>query len=201
MESGRTSVSFSSSEAALPPTSRSTSSGRLRERGAAVRCILTKGAQEFVTPLAAASLRRTTRAYGSLRPRPTRPISAISASRAMRTSIIVAPATANLMAKMASGHADDLASTVAPRDDAADPPRAGDERAHVAAPGDAAQPRDAAGPRRSPRRAERRRDGRSGVRSGPHGRAARDRCGRRAAFRARRSARRQARRDHVRPHA
>ena len=29
---------------------------RLRERGASVRCVLTQGAQEFVTPLAAASL-------------------------------------------------------------------------------------------------------------------------------------------------
>ena len=52
------------------------------------------------------------------------------------------------MARMAGGHADDLASTVLLATDAADPDRAGHERAHVAAPGDAAQPRDAAGGRR-----------------------------------------------------
>jgi phosphopantothenoylcysteine decarboxylase / phosphopantothenate---cysteine ligase len=47
---------------------------RLRERGASVRCILTAGAQQFVTPLAASALTGGT----------TRPISAISVSRDRR---------------------------------------------------------------------------------------------------------------------
>ena len=84
---------------------------RLRERGAAVRCILTRGAQEFVTPLAAASLAGQ-RAHTELFDRADE--ADIGHIRLARDAdaIIVAPATANLMAKMANGHADDLASTV-----------------------------------------------------------------------------------------
>src|SRR4051794_3522475 len=84
---------------------------RLRERGAAVRCILTKGAQQFVTPLAAASLAGS-RAHTDLFDREDE--ADIGHIRLARDAdaIVVAPATANLMAKIACGHADDLASTV-----------------------------------------------------------------------------------------
>src|SRR5215216_1368113 len=84
---------------------------RLRERGAAVRCILTAGAQQFVTPLAAASLAGS-RAHTDLFDREDE--ADIGHIRLARDAdaIVVAPATANLMAKMACGHADDLASTV-----------------------------------------------------------------------------------------
>jgi phosphopantothenoylcysteine decarboxylase/phosphopantothenate--cysteine ligase len=84
---------------------------RLRERGAGVRCILTKGAQEFVTPLAAAALAGA-RAHTDLFDREDE--ADIGHIRLARDAdaIVVAPATANLMAKMACGHADDLASTV-----------------------------------------------------------------------------------------
>ena len=51
---------------------------RLRERGASVRCILTGGAQQFVTPLAASALSGSARTRISSTAR-TRPISAISA--------------------------------------------------------------------------------------------------------------------------
>src|SRR5215210_6961640 len=84
---------------------------RLRERGAAVRPLLTKGAQEFVTPLAAAALAGQ-RAHTDLFDREDE--ADIGHIRLARDAdaVVVAPATANLMAKMAGGHADDLASTV-----------------------------------------------------------------------------------------
>jgi phosphopantothenoylcysteine decarboxylase/phosphopantothenate--cysteine ligase len=84
---------------------------RLRERGASVRCILTKGAQEFVTPLAAASLAGA-RAHTDLFDRDDE--ADIGHIRLARDAdlVVVAPATANLLAKMAGGHADDLAAAV-----------------------------------------------------------------------------------------
>src|SRR3954449_2533841 len=84
---------------------------RLRERGASVRCILTAAAQEFVTPLAAAALAGS-KAHTDLFDRDDE--SEIGHIRLAREAdaIVVAPATANLMAKMANGHADDLAATV-----------------------------------------------------------------------------------------
>jgi phosphopantothenoylcysteine decarboxylase/phosphopantothenate--cysteine ligase len=84
---------------------------RLKERGIAVRCILTKAAQEFVTPLAAGALCGE-RAFTELFD----PLSEfdIGHIRLARETdlIVVAPATADLMAKMAGGHADDLATAV-----------------------------------------------------------------------------------------
>jgi phosphopantothenoylcysteine decarboxylase/phosphopantothenate--cysteine ligase len=84
---------------------------RLKERGAAVRCILTKAAQEFVTPLAAGALAGE-RAYTDLFDAQGEfDIGHIRLARETDL-VVVAPATADLMAKMAGGHADDLASTV-----------------------------------------------------------------------------------------
>ncbi|HEY8382280.1 MAG TPA: bifunctional phosphopantothenoylcysteine decarboxylase/phosphopantothenate--cysteine ligase CoaBC [Microvirga sp.] len=84
---------------------------RLRERGASVRCILTNGAQQFITPLAAAGISGQ-RAHTDLFDREDE--ADIGHIRLARDAdlVIAAPATANLMAKMAGGHADDLASTV-----------------------------------------------------------------------------------------
>jgi phosphopantothenoylcysteine decarboxylase/phosphopantothenate--cysteine ligase len=84
---------------------------RLRERGAGVRCILTEGAQRFVTPLAAAALSGE-RAHTDLFDRDDE--AEIGHIRLAREAdlVVVAPATANLMARMAGGLADDLASTV-----------------------------------------------------------------------------------------
>jgi phosphopantothenoylcysteine decarboxylase/phosphopantothenate--cysteine ligase len=83
---------------------------RLRERGGSVRCILTKGAQQFITPLAAAGISGQ-RAHTDLFDREDE--ADIGHIRLARDAdaVVVAPATANLMAKMAGGHADDLAST------------------------------------------------------------------------------------------
>ena len=84
---------------------------RLRERGAAVRPVLTTGAQEFITPLAAAALAGQ-RAQTDLFDRADE--AEIGHIRLAREAdaVVVAPATANLMARMAGGHAPDLASTV-----------------------------------------------------------------------------------------
>jgi phosphopantothenoylcysteine decarboxylase / phosphopantothenate---cysteine ligase len=84
---------------------------RLKERHIRVRCVLTKAAQQFVTPLAASALSGG-RVYTDLFD----PDSEFDAGhiRLARDCdlIVVAPATADLMAKMAQGHADDLASAV-----------------------------------------------------------------------------------------
>ena len=84
---------------------------RLRERGAAVRPILTASAQEFITPLSAAALCGEP-AHTDLFDRNLE--TEIGHIRLARDAdaIVVAPATANLMARMANGHADDLATTV-----------------------------------------------------------------------------------------
>ncbi|WP_284246611.1 bifunctional phosphopantothenoylcysteine decarboxylase/phosphopantothenate--cysteine ligase CoaBC, partial [Methylobacterium haplocladii] len=84
---------------------------RLRERGAAVRPVLTRAAQEFVTPLAAAALAGA-RAHTDLFDRADE--AEIGHIRLARDAdaIVVAPATADLMARMAGGHAPDLATTV-----------------------------------------------------------------------------------------
>jgi phosphopantothenoylcysteine decarboxylase/phosphopantothenate--cysteine ligase len=84
---------------------------RLKERHIRVRCVLTRAAQQFVTPLAAGALSGE-RAYTDLFD----PASEFDAGhiRLARDCdlIVVAPATADLMAKMAHGHADDLASAI-----------------------------------------------------------------------------------------
>ncbi len=84
---------------------------RLKERGAAVRCILTAAAQEFITPLSAGALSGE-RAFTDLFDAQSEfDIGHIRLARETDL-VVVAPATADLMAKMAGGHADDLASAV-----------------------------------------------------------------------------------------
>src|SRR6266705_6631174 len=84
---------------------------RLKERGAAVRCILTAAAQEFITPLAAGALTGE-RAFTDLFDAASElDVGHIRLARDT-DAIVVAPATADLMAKMAGGHANDLASAV-----------------------------------------------------------------------------------------
>jgi phosphopantothenoylcysteine decarboxylase/phosphopantothenate--cysteine ligase len=84
---------------------------RLRERGTGVRVIMTKAAQQFVTPLAAGAIAGE-RAFTDLFDAVTEfDIGHIRLARETDL-VVVAPATADLMAKMAGGHADDLASTV-----------------------------------------------------------------------------------------
>jgi phosphopantothenoylcysteine decarboxylase / phosphopantothenate---cysteine ligase len=84
---------------------------RLQDHGADVRCILTAAAQHFVTPLAVGALSGE-RAYTELfDPQSEFDVGHIRLARDADL-IVVAPATADLIAKMASGRADDLATAV-----------------------------------------------------------------------------------------
>ena len=83
---------------------------RLRERGAVVRCILTEAAAHLVTPLSVAALSEN-RVYQDLFSLTDETeIGHIRLSREADL-VVVAPATANILAKMAAGIADDLATT------------------------------------------------------------------------------------------
>lgn len=76
-----------------------------------VRCVLTKGAQEFITPLLAASLTNN-KAYSDLFSHDDEvEMGHIQLSR-QADLIVVAPASADFIAKIANGYADDLASSV-----------------------------------------------------------------------------------------
>ena len=83
---------------------------RLKERGAHVRCILTAGAQQFITPLSAAALSGE-KAYTDLFSLTDE--SEMGHLRLAQESdlLVVAPASADILAKMAGGLADDLAAT------------------------------------------------------------------------------------------
>jgi len=84
---------------------------RLRERGASVTPVLTKAAQEFVTPLTIGSLAGE-KVYTDLFDLTDEAeMGHIQLSR-VADLVVVAPATADLMAKMAQGQANDLASTL-----------------------------------------------------------------------------------------
>ena len=84
---------------------------RLKERGLAVRCILTKAAEHFVTPLSAGTIVGE-RVFTDLFD-PTAEFDVGHIRLARETDlVVVAPATADLMAKIAGGHADDLATAV-----------------------------------------------------------------------------------------
>ncbi|MCB2128415.1 MAG: bifunctional phosphopantothenoylcysteine decarboxylase/phosphopantothenate--cysteine ligase CoaBC [Rhodobacteraceae bacterium] len=84
---------------------------RLKERGATVTPVLTRAGEEFVTPLSAGALAGA-KCYRNLFDLTDEAeMGHIELSRAADL-VVVAPATADLMAKMAGGHADDLASTL-----------------------------------------------------------------------------------------
>jgi phosphopantothenoylcysteine decarboxylase/phosphopantothenate--cysteine ligase len=87
---------------------------RLKEHGLAVRCILTRAAQEFVTPLAAGALSAERVFTDLFDPTTEFDVGHIRLAREADL-IVVAPATADLLAKMAGGHADDLAPAMNPR--------------------------------------------------------------------------------------
>jgi len=84
---------------------------RLRAQGASVTPVLTRAAEQFVTPLSVAALAGE-KLYRDLFDLTNEAeMGHIRLSRAADL-VVVAPATADLMAKMAQGHADDLASTL-----------------------------------------------------------------------------------------
>lgn len=84
---------------------------RLRERGVTVRCVLTRAGEQFVTPLSLATLsgHPVHRDLFSLTEESE--IGHIELSREADL-VLVAPATANILAKMAAGIGDDLATTL-----------------------------------------------------------------------------------------
>jgi len=84
---------------------------RLRDEGARVRCVMTAAAQEFVTPLSVSTL-SADRVFSDLFSRDDEhDVGHIRLSREADL-IVVAPATADLMAKAANGLANDLATAV-----------------------------------------------------------------------------------------
>jgi phosphopantothenoylcysteine decarboxylase/phosphopantothenate--cysteine ligase len=82
---------------------------RLKERGAGVRCIMTTAAQEFVTPLSVSSLSQERVFTDLFSLTDEADIGHIALSRSADL-VVVAPATADLLAKAAGGLANDLAS-------------------------------------------------------------------------------------------
>ncbi len=84
---------------------------RLRERGARVTPVLTKAGSEFVTPLSLSALNAAKVYQDLFNLTDEAEMGHIELSRAADL-IVVAPATADLMAKMAGGLANDLASTL-----------------------------------------------------------------------------------------
>lgn len=84
---------------------------RLKERGVDLQVVMTKSACEFITPLSVGALSHS-KVYSQLFSREDEhDIGHIRLAREADL-IVVAPATANLMAKMAHGLADDLASAI-----------------------------------------------------------------------------------------
>ncbi len=83
---------------------------RLRERGVRVRCVLTPAGAQFVTPLSVAALSED-KVYSDLFSLTDE--SEMGHIRLSREAdlVVVAPATADLMARMAAGMANDLAAT------------------------------------------------------------------------------------------
>lgn len=83
---------------------------RLKERGASVRCILTRSGAQFVTPLSLAALSGQ-KVYDDLFSLTDEAeMGHIELSRDADL-LVVAPATADILARMAAGLADDLATT------------------------------------------------------------------------------------------
>ena len=84
---------------------------RLRDRGTTVRVVLTAAAKHFITPLSAATLSGEPVRDELFSLTDESLIGHIELSRAADL-VVVAPATANLLARMAGGLADDLATTL-----------------------------------------------------------------------------------------
>ena len=84
---------------------------RLRERGAAVRCVVTEAGAKFVTPLSLQALSEDRVYTDMFSLTDESEMGHIQLSRDADL-LVVAPATANILARMAGGLADDLAATV-----------------------------------------------------------------------------------------
>ncbi len=85
---------------------------QLQERGATVRVIMTRGAQEFITPLTLQALSGHPVHTELLDEEAERGMGHIELAR-WADLLLIAPATADLLARLAHGRADDLLTTVA----------------------------------------------------------------------------------------
>jgi len=83
----------------------------LRRNGHGVRCVLTEGGSHFVTPMTLAALSENQVFTTLWDLKDEAEMGHIQLSR-QADLIVVAPATADLMARMAGGHANDLATTL-----------------------------------------------------------------------------------------
>ncbi|MBY5981986.1 bifunctional phosphopantothenoylcysteine decarboxylase/phosphopantothenate--cysteine ligase CoaBC [Ferrimonas balearica] len=83
---------------------------RLREQGANVRVVLTKGAKAFVTPMSLQAVSGHPVVDDILDPATESAMGHIDLAR-WADAVIIAPASANLIARMAAGMADDLLTT------------------------------------------------------------------------------------------
>ena len=84
---------------------------RLKERGIAVRCVLSVAATKFVTPLTVGALSEDKVYTDLFSLTDEQTMGHIRLSREADL-VVVAPASADLLAKAANGLADDLASTI-----------------------------------------------------------------------------------------
>ncbi|HZZ23494.1 MAG TPA: bifunctional phosphopantothenoylcysteine decarboxylase/phosphopantothenate--cysteine ligase CoaBC, partial [Roseiarcus sp.] len=84
---------------------------RLRDRGATVRVVMTSAARQFISPLSAATLSGQAVRDDLFSLTDEAAIGHIELSRAADL-VVVAPASANILARMAAGLADDMATTV-----------------------------------------------------------------------------------------
>jgi phosphopantothenoylcysteine decarboxylase/phosphopantothenate--cysteine ligase len=84
---------------------------RLRDRGATVRVVMTSAARQFISPLSAATLSGQAVRDDLFSLTDEAEIGHIELSRAADL-IVVAPASANILARMAAGLADDMATTL-----------------------------------------------------------------------------------------
>lgn len=90
---------------------------RLREQGAAVRVVMTAGAAEFITPLTLQALSGHPVATDLLDPAAEAAMGHIELAR-WADAVLVAPATANFMARRVHGRGDDLLTAVCLASDA-----------------------------------------------------------------------------------
>ncbi|MBL6781542.1 MAG: bifunctional phosphopantothenoylcysteine decarboxylase/phosphopantothenate--cysteine ligase CoaBC [Alphaproteobacteria bacterium] len=84
---------------------------RIKDKGWHIRCIMTASAEQFITPLSVSALSGETTYTELFSLTDEAEMGHIRLAREA-DAIVIAPATANIMAKMAYGFADDLATTV-----------------------------------------------------------------------------------------
>lgn len=84
---------------------------RLKDLGADVRCVMTQGAQAFITPLTLQAVSGNPVHHDLLDPAAEAAMGHIELAK-WADLIIIAPASANVLAQLAHGHASDLLSTL-----------------------------------------------------------------------------------------